>query len=104
MRLALLAVVVAGCGTDLSRDQACTDLSTARCGELMTCSTADLTKRWPDVDTCEAREKLACMDALAAPQTAATPASDQACADALAAATCDAFLSGVQPPAACLPQ
>ena len=83
MRFAWLVLLVAGCGSDLSRDQACTDLATARCGQLSTCSPADLTKRWPDASTCEAREKLACMDALAAPQTAATPTSDKACADAL---------------------
>src|SRR4051794_39191891 len=73
MRLALfaIAIVVAGCGSDLSRDQACADLATARCGALMTCSAPDLARRWPDIATCEAREKLACTDALAAPQTAA---------------------------------
>jgi len=44
------------------------------------------------------------MDSLAAPKTAATPASDKTCADALAGQACDAFLTGVEPPAACLPQ
>src|SRR6476661_5049761 len=62
MRLALLAFLVAGCGSDLSRDQACADLATARCGQLTSCSAADLARRWPDASTCEAREKLACMD------------------------------------------
>jgi hypothetical protein len=102
MRIALLAVVIAGCGSDLSRDQACSDFATARCGTLMTCSAADLQKRWPDADTCEAREKLACMDALAAPQTANSPAAEKACADALPDSGCAAFLSGVMPPSACL--
>lgn len=104
MRIALLWFIVAGCGSDLSKEQACTDLATARCGTLMTCSMADLDRRWPDTDTCEAREKLACMDSLAAPQTAATPTTVKACADALPQSSCDAFLSGVMPPMACLPQ
>jgi hypothetical protein len=104
MRIALLVLVLAGCGSDLSRDQACTDLATARCGALMTCSSADLQRRWPDADTCEAREKLACMDSLAAPETAATPTTMKDCADALAEEACPAFLSGDMPPTACLPQ
>lgn len=104
MRIALLCIVVAGCGSDLSKDQACTDLATARCGQLMTCSAADLEKRWPDANTCEAREKLACMNSLSAPQTAATPTTVKACADALAQSSCDAFLSAAMPPTACLPQ
>lgn len=102
--LVTVSILGVGCSNDLSRDQACTDVATARCGQLSTCSPADLTKRWPDAATCEAREKLACMDALAAPQTAATPTSDKACADALASETCDAFLTTAAPPEACLPQ
>src|SRR3569623_2117911 len=102
--LVTVSILGVGCGSDLSREQACTVLATARCGQLETCCPAELTRRWPDASTCESREKLACMDARAAPRTAATPTSDKACADALTAETCDAFLTTAAPPDGCLPQ
>jgi hypothetical protein len=70
----------------------------------MTCSAADLSRRWPDIATCESQEQLACVDALANPGTGASPATVQSCADALSDQACDAFLTGVEPPDACLPR
>ncbi len=100
----MVLFIVGACGTDLTADKACSDIATARCVQLMTCSSADLAKRWPDLATCEAREKLACTDALGAPATASTPSTVDACSSALATQTCDAALSGVAPPTACLTQ
>src|SRR5215470_1664568 len=86
----------------LSADQACDAVSMARCSRLQACSPALLQRRWPDLATCEAREKLACTDALAAASTAASPTTVEACAVTLTASTCDDFLAGDIPPA-CLP-
>ena len=104
MRLARLALlVVVGCGTDITADQACTTLAQDECTELMTCSAADMQRRWPDIATCESRRKLACTQALAAPENANSPSHEEACAAAIAKDTCDAYLSGVEPPMECLP-
>ena len=100
----VLVALVGGCGSSLTADQACTHEAQARCSQLMTCSPADFQRRWPDLDTCETREKLACSDGLAAPGTAATPKTADACATALAAQTCADFLNDVPPPEACLTQ
>lgn len=107
MRLAFaLAVsfVVGACGSDLTADKACTDVAAARCTQIMTCSAADLSRRWPDLATCEAREKLACTEGLSAPNTGASPSSVDACSTALTAQTCSAYLAGFMPPTQCLAQ
>jgi hypothetical protein len=101
--LSFALLVVVACGSNPTADQACTTLAQDTCNELMTCSAADMQRRWPDVATCEAREKLACTQALAAPKNANNPSHEEACASALAKDTCDAYLSGVEPPMACLP-
>ena len=101
--LVILVSLVACGGQDLTATQACTDVSQDRCMQLATCSAADLSKRWTDLASCEDREKLACLEAQAAPKTAATPATVEACANALTTQACDAFLSGVASPAECLP-
>jgi hypothetical protein len=98
--LALLMVV--GCGSDLSADQACTAIAQDSCNELMMCSPADLMRRWPDLATCVTRQKLACTDALKAPKTANTPSHEDSCGAAIATEACDQFLSGVEPPMACV--
>ena len=104
MRWIVLGLFVVGCGTDLTADQACSDVAASRCSKLSTCSATDLERRWGDFATCDTREKLACMQGLAAHATAATPTSTETCSTALEASTCDAFLSGVTPPAECLAQ
>ena len=107
--IVLVISLAIGCGSSdptpdagLTADQACAAVSTARCSKLMACSAADLVVRWGDVATCEAREALACHAGLAAPATAAAPATTQGCADAISAQACGDFL-GKDPPAACLP-
>ncbi len=99
--LALFAVLIA-CGGDSSQDQACQTLAKARCSQLQTCSAADLRRRWGDLDTCEAREKLSCTESLAVSDTAATPATIDGCASAVSADGCAEFLA-IPPPPACLP-
>jgi hypothetical protein len=82
--------------------QACASEAAARCGKLMSCSPADLSRRFGDVATCEAREALACSNGVAAPDTGTTPGTALACGEALTALTCADFL-GKDPPAACFP-
>ena len=101
-RLAFFMVVLAGCGNDLTSDQACTALANDSCAALMKCSPSDLQRRWPDIATCEAREKLACTDALKAPKTANSPSHEDSCGAALSTQACPQFLSGVSPPVACI--
>jgi hypothetical protein len=101
-RVCLTLAFVGACGSGLTADQACAQSSQAACSQLMTCSAAGFQKRWPDLATCETREKLACTDALAAKGTANTPSHTATCATALAMGTCGAFLSGVMPPQQCL--
>jgi hypothetical protein len=96
--------MVVGCGSDLTADEACTRIAQDRCTRLQTCSASDLARRWTDLTTCEQREKLSCQEALAAPKTANTPSITDACAAALATEDCAAFLSAVDPPAACMVQ
>src|SRR5262249_27258323 len=105
----LVVLFLVGCGSThtttvdaLTADEACTQISTARCTHLQGCSTALLERRWADVTQCEMREKLACTNAQAAANTAATPESVVACAQAIAASTCDSFLAG-DTPQECLP-
>lgn len=101
LRLSFLACLVVGCGSDLTADQACTALAQDSCNKLQTCSAADLQRRWPDLATCVARQKLACTDALKAPKTANNPSHENVCGGETAMETCASFLSGVSPPAGC---
>ncbi len=82
-----------------SADQACAGLAKARCQRLAACSSQDLTTRDGDEATCEAREKSSCLHGLAAPSTASTPSTAEACAAAIAASTCPSFLGNVPIPA-----
>ena len=105
MRLAFILLLLSACASDKTETvaDACNQVATARCDRLAACSMADLRKRWPDEATCIARETLACTEGQAAPNTAATPVTVSACADALAASTCESMFAA-QPPAACAPQ
>jgi hypothetical protein len=118
-RLALLALCLAACGTPtsadpdagapdagpppLTADEACAARAAASCERLSACSIFALQTRFGDLATCEARQKLACTLSLAAPDTGATPATDEACAAALKTVACDAYLDG-DLPEPCLPR
>jgi hypothetical protein len=103
LRFILLGLATA-CSSDVTADQACTRIAQDRCNQLQTCSASELSRRWGDISTCETRNKMSCVESLAAPKTAATPQTTDTCAGELVAETCDSFLSGVNPPADCLPR
>jgi hypothetical protein len=92
-----------GGSTGAEAQAACASLSKARCQKHDSCSNADWVKaNFTDESSCETRESLSCMAALAAPGTKLTPAHDQACASAIDAQAC-ADLLGPSPPDACVP-
>jgi hypothetical protein len=101
--LCLRALVLVGACGGVTADQAAQQSATTTCTQLMTCSPADFQKRWPDLATCEAREKLSVLDALHAKGTAQTPQNIEACATEIAAEPCEQFLSGVMPTPHCIP-
>ncbi len=86
-----------------SGGDACATLAAARCTQLMTCSPADLTRRFGTLTECEARDTLGCVDALAAPGTAASPAFELACSAAVAAQSCADFDARVTPTGCAIP-
>ena len=83
--------------------QACTDYATARCQKSDSC-TAGLAsrERFGDLATCVARGVLGCKAALAAADTAATPAFFASCALALPMSSCADFQDAANIPEACL--
>jgi hypothetical protein len=105
-RYLYLAFALSACSNSSSEtiDAACTHQAQARCSQLMTCSAADFERRFPDLATCEAREKLQCTDGLSAPHTAVDTKTADACTTALAAESCMSFVYDVSPPAQCNPQ
>jgi len=86
--------------SSVSASQASTDIGTALCTNIDSCSTYFIDVTWSDVATCGSRSALSLMNVLAAGGTGWTPSSVEACAQALAKASCDATL-GNDPPAAC---
>ncbi len=83
--------------------QACLDWAQARCKRFDSCS-SDLyvSIHWGDEATCEANGAALCATDLAAPGTAASATTYEACATALPAESCSDFL-GLNPVAACAP-
>jgi hypothetical protein len=97
----LFLLSIAGCG-GTSNDQACTDLATARCNKRNTCSNgARITRDYGDLPTCIAREKLSCLNSLAAKGTGNSAVAAENCSQAYMAQSCsDFFLNNV--PAVCV--
>jgi|HubBroStandDraft_5_1064220.scaffolds.fasta_scaffold121427_1 hypothetical protein len=85
----------------LMSSDACTMLATAHCTQLMTCSPADLNKQFGTIAVCITRQALTCSGELAATDTGASASGVIACADALTAEACPAFL-GRGSPMACV--
>ncbi len=81
-------------------EQACAGLAKARCTKLEGCSMQELVTRDGDEATCESRDKAACLAALSASGTGATPLTVTTCATATTAASCTELLGNV-PIAAC---
>jgi hypothetical protein len=93
----LFAVSLIGCGggAAVTADQACSDLATARCNKRQSCTNgAGITRTYGDLNTCLQREKLSCVDALAAPSQGNTPAGSESCSTTIAGMSCADFLSG----------
>jgi hypothetical protein len=83
--------------------EACAAYAEARCTQLDACSNATYTVlHYGTQTTCMSNVAAECVNALAAPQTAATPRFYAACAAAVATESC-ANLFGANPPAACAP-
>jgi hypothetical protein len=109
----LLALAAGGCGggspSSLSVAQACSDLAMARCNLRSACSLpqgttgvgASVLEAYGDMQTCLAREALACSNALAAPQTGDSPQSVEACVRKLSSYSCADFFDYL-PPTDCL--
>lgn len=102
MVFAVVASIMAcgGGGASPSLDQACSDLASSQCAQQQTCNPAGYAIAYPDVATCVARTKLTCPLVAAAPGSGFTPASVEACAKALTAASCDEVANN-RGPAAC---
>jgi hypothetical protein len=92
-----------GDGATISADQACNDLAVARCGKINSCGGGfGVAVKYGDEATCESRLKSQCVLGLAAPNTGATAASREACAQSLAAEDCPTF-DGTDESDPCIP-
>jgi hypothetical protein len=95
----VLCIALAGCGSSTSNDQACSDLASARCAKRMSCGSTSIQRVFGDLATCLAREKLACMNGLAAKGTGNSAAAAETCAAAYPAQSCADFFVGNPPEA-----
>jgi hypothetical protein len=88
--------------------EACQDLATARCNLRVSCTNgieltgAALLRAYGDMDTCLAREALACQNQATAAGSGANPPHIEQCATAVMTEACADFFDNVPPPA-CLP-
>lgn len=104
----LLLFATCGDVTGVSADKACTDLAQVQCAKRVSCTNTinvegvNVLRAFGDVQTCLAREKLACMDGLAAPGTGNSPAMVEKCVDVFPTYACADFI-GANPPAECAP-
>lgn len=100
----LLAAWALACGkAAVTAEEACADLAAVQCMKRSACSDgADITRAFGDMGTCLARERIACLDALAAPATGQSPARVETCVAAFAGYSCADFAAN-QPPAECAP-
>lgn len=104
---ATAAVLSWGCSSsnsNVSAQQACSDLASARCQKMQQCNPQGLLNTYGDLGTCEARQSATCVTNLAAPQTANGPAHTEDCAQATPGESCSDFELGnvapaCQPPA-----
>jgi len=109
----LLAQAAAGCTSSdpgsITIAQACLDLAMARCNLRAACSVpqgesgagASIVETYGDLQTCLAREQLACSNALAAPQTGDSPATVETCVQKFSSYSCAELFENL-PPTDCL--
>jgi hypothetical protein len=97
-----------GSGGAISADQACADVASARCTQRSMCSMharatgpgANLVRTYGDMQTCVARETLACKNGLAAPQTGNSPNEVEKCVAAFPTYSCQSYFDN-DPPTDC---
>jgi hypothetical protein len=97
-------VLLTACGSSgpATADQACGDLARVRCDKRDSCTNGSgITRTYGDKPTCLAREKLSCLNGLAAPSTGQSPAALETCVNSYPSFTCTDFLTN-NPPAACV--
>ena len=92
-----------GDAATVSGHQACLDFAAAYCNRLDAYAKDAVPVLYGDLATCNTRNLLYCEQSLSVPGTSLTPARWDACAQATAASTGDAFFSNVLLPA-CAPQ
>jgi len=85
-----------------SADQACADSAYARCSRVQACSPTATQQRYGDESTCEAIFKAYCVATLAASGAGSTPASTEACAQAIPNWACADYLQTQNPPPECV--
>jgi hypothetical protein len=76
-------------------DEACQRDADSYCDKLAACSPFSLQWTYGDAARCKERDKLWCKPFLSLPDIASTPASFNACSDAVEAQTCDDFNAAV---------
>jgi hypothetical protein len=96
-------LLIAGCGGSANHTKSCTDVATAQCQKLMTCSTTDLNRRYGSVDVCVMRGVAECLNTFKAPQNTNSDSKLESCAAAVPAQDCNDFLSGINTLPQCLP-
>lgn len=86
----------------LTTGQACTDVASARCKRIATCTPGSLQYDYGSMAACLTNYQAACLTALAAPSTGATPESDEACAQAIPGWSCADYNNDQNVPSACV--
>jgi hypothetical protein len=104
--VAAAAVVVAcssssgGGGSNVSVQQACTDLANDLCSKLQSCYPFLIQYDYGDMAACATANAQTCPDSVQANGSTTTGSDVEACAQAYASASCTALASN-QPPSAC---
>lgn len=100
-RIAMACVLcLAACGDDVTADQGCASLAQGFCSKIDQCYHPLIATQYGDIATCQARQKLNCLNGLKAPGNTATPAKAQSCGQAASSISCsDVFAHNT--PAAC---
>lgn len=91
-----------GCG-GVSADLACSDYAKAACAKLDQCHKNGTQLSYGNLGTCIDRQKVSCMNSLAAPSTGSNPGDMEACAMALPGESCQDYLRS-NPVDACVPK
>ena len=88
MRALFWLVLLAGCGSDVSPEQACTDYAAALCNKLNSCGAPLITKNYGDLMTCQMRAVINCPAGFMANGNAETPSRLDDCSKQAAMISC----------------